>query len=77
MRTETRRDGPGGGLGRLTPREHEILREVSKGHDNRAIAQSLGVSVTTVRTHIQSILEKLEVHSKLEAMAKAIELGLE
>ncbi len=63
-------------LERLTPREKEVLRLMAEGHPSRSIAQELGISYTTVRTHIRSLGSKLAVHSKLEAIVKARELGL-
>jgi len=58
-------------LGELTPREKEILALMADGLDNRAIASRLSISFTTVRGHVQNILEKLDAHSKLEAVARA------
>ena len=63
-------------LDRLTPREKEVLRLMAEGYPSRAIAAELGISYTTVRTHIRSLGSKLAVHSKLEAVVKARELGL-
>jgi DNA-binding NarL/FixJ family response regulator len=63
-------------LERLTPREKEVLRLMAEGHPSRSIAAELGISYTTVRTHIRSLGSKLAVHSKLEAIVKARELGL-
>jgi DNA-binding NarL/FixJ family response regulator len=63
-------------LERLTPREKEVLRLMAAGGRSRAIAAELGISYTTVRTHIRSLGQKLGVHSKLEAIVKARELGL-
>jgi DNA-binding NarL/FixJ family response regulator len=63
-------------LERLTPREKEVLRLMAEGHPSRSIAEELGISYTTVRTHIRSLGSKLAVHSKLEAIVKARELGL-
>jgi DNA-binding CsgD family transcriptional regulator len=60
----------------LTQREREILRRVAAGASSRDIAGELGISYTTVRTHIRSLGRKLDVHSKLEAAAKARALGL-
>jgi len=60
----------------LTPREREVLRLVATGEATRSIAIRLGISYTTVRTHIRSLGRKLGVHSKIEAIAKARELGL-
>jgi DNA-binding NarL/FixJ family response regulator len=63
-------------LERLTPREKEVLRLMAEGLPSRGIAAELGISYTTVRTHIRSLGSKLAVHSKLEAIVKARELGL-
>jgi len=60
----------------LTQREREILTRVAAGASSRDIARELGISYTTVRTHIRSLGRKLDVHSKLEAAAKARALGL-
>jgi DNA-binding NarL/FixJ family response regulator len=56
---------------RLTERELEILTLLGGGLDNGAIAEKLYVSVTTVRTHIQHLLAKLGLHSRLEAAVLA------
>ena len=63
-------------LDRLTPREKEVLRLMAEGHPSREVAARMGISYTTVRTHIRSLGSKLAVHSKLEAIIKARELGL-
>jgi len=63
-------------LERLTPREKEVLRMMAEGTSSRDIANRLGISYTTVRTHIRSLGGKLGVHSKLEAIVKARELAL-
>lgn len=63
-------------LGELTPREKEILGLMAGGLDNRAIASRLSISFTTVRGHVQNILEKLDAHSKLEAVARAAQYAL-
>jgi len=62
-------------LERLTPREKEVLRLMAEGVASREIAKKLGISYTTVRTHIRSLGSKLGVHSKLEAIVKARELA--
>jgi DNA-binding CsgD family transcriptional regulator len=59
----------------LTSREAEILRWVAAGLPNKEVARTLGISLATVRNHIHSILEKLEVHSKLEAVSLAFRRG--
>jgi DNA-binding NarL/FixJ family response regulator len=60
----------------LTSRERAVLRMVATGLSSRAIASQMGISYTTVRTHIRSLGRKLDVHSKLEATVRARELGL-
>jgi DNA-binding NarL/FixJ family response regulator len=59
-------------LGRLSEREREILALLIRGYSNRRIAESCHLSVNTVRTHVQNVLVKLGVHSKLEAAALAV-----
>lgn len=63
-------------LKRLTRRERDVLRLMAEGYPSRSIAVELGISYTTVRTHIRGLGAKLAVHSKLEAILKARELGL-
>lgn len=60
----------------LTPREHEVLRLLAGGMASRQLAAHLGISRTTVRNHIRSILAKLGVHSQAEAVACAFRRGL-
>jgi two-component system, NarL family, nitrate/nitrite response regulator NarL len=52
----------------LTPREHHILELLDQGLETHEIVRRLGVSQSTVRTHIQNILSKLGVHTRLEAV---------
>jgi PAS domain S-box-containing protein len=56
----------------LTRREVEVLRLLADGVGTEEIADSLFISVTTVRNHVQNVLHKLDVHSKLEAVALAL-----
>jgi DNA-binding NarL/FixJ family response regulator len=56
-------------VGRLTRREREVLGHLAEGADNDAIAQRLVISPQTARTHIQNLITKLGVHSRLEAVA--------
>lgn len=60
----------------LSPRELEILQALVLGMDNREIADKYFISRETVRNHIKHIYEKLHVHSKSQAVAKAIKQGL-
>ena len=57
----------------LTDREREVLSLLTQGLSTRDIAQSLSISPSTARNHIQNILHKLHVHSRLEAVAYAFE----
>jgi DNA-binding NarL/FixJ family response regulator len=56
-------------LGHLTNRERQVLALLSRGADNRRIARELAISPETARTHIQNVLGKLGVHSRVEAAA--------
>lgn len=60
----------------LTDREREILTLLARGLSTNNIAQSLSISPATVRNHIRNILQKLRVHSRLEAVLYALEHGL-
>lgn len=60
---------------RLTRRELEILQLLARGLNNEAISKQLYISPTTTRNHIQNILGKLDVHSKLEAVTHAVRAG--
>ncbi len=64
-----------GGPPPLTAREREVLQWVAAGLQNKQIAQTLDLSLATVRNHIHNILEKLGVHSKLEAVSLAFRTG--
>lgn len=70
-RTEPWREGSD-----LTGRELEVLSLLVEGCTGPTIATRLGISRNTVRTHIQSILTKVQVHSRLQAVAFAVEEGL-
>ena len=60
----------------LTPRELEILKMLSKGLTNKQIGHALGISDNTVKNHVNSIIEKLEVSDRTEAATTAIQRGL-
>jgi two-component system NarL family response regulator len=57
---------------RLTDREMEVLKLVAKGMNNRDIAKKLFISENTVKNHIRNILEKLQLHSRMEAVVYAV-----
>jgi DNA-binding NarL/FixJ family response regulator len=60
----------------LSERERQVLAMLAHGWSNRRIAESCFLSLNTVRTHVQNVLVKLGVHSKLEAAALAVHQGL-
>lgn len=60
----------------LTPREREVLALLVQGADGNKAASALGISFNTIRTHVQSILTKLQVHSRLEAATFAVRHGI-
>lgn len=60
----------------LTPRELDILRLLVAGAGTVVISESLSVTTNTARRHINNILAKLGVHSRVQAAARAIELHL-
>jgi DNA-binding NarL/FixJ family response regulator len=60
----------------LTGREHEVLELLADGWATTAIAERLFLSLNTVRNHVQAILAKLGVHSRLEAVSKAAREGI-
>jgi two-component system NarL family response regulator len=64
----------------LTERELQVLRHVARGHSNREIAADLFISENTVKNHVRNNLEKLQLHSRMEAVfyavrEKLLELG--
>jgi two-component system, NarL family, nitrate/nitrite response regulator NarL len=63
-------------ISKLTLREKEVLALISHGANSRDIAMRLNVSSNTVRSHVQNILTKLQVHSRLEAAAFAVRHGV-
>ena len=63
-------------LNPLTPREQDVLAELTKGKSNREIASSLFVTEKTVKTHISNIFTKLEVQDRTQAALYAVKHGL-
>ncbi len=63
-------------IGALTPREKEVLGALAEGLSNKQIAAKLHMSVDTERTHMMNILNKLGVHSRLQALLFAARHGL-
>jgi two-component system nitrate/nitrite response regulator NarL len=54
---------------KLTPRQQEILEQISRGLSNKEIARLLGISTATVKNHVHHLLEKLSVHRRTQALA--------
>jgi DNA-binding NarL/FixJ family response regulator len=61
---------------KLTPREIEVLQALAMGLDNEGIAEKLNIALRTVRNHMSSVLNKLEVHSQLQALVFAARHGV-
>ncbi|MEU5093638.1 response regulator transcription factor [Streptomyces sp. NPDC020996] len=65
-----------GGPERLTERESEVLVMLARGKANKEIARELGIGQQTVKTYVSHIFDKLGVHSRTQAVAHALRLGL-
>ena len=63
-------------VAKLTPQETKLLGLIPQGYSYLNAAGQLGIAVNTVRNHIRSIYEKLHVHTKSEAVSKALRAGL-
>jgi DNA-binding CsgD family transcriptional regulator len=59
----------------LTVRELELLKWVAQGYSNKAIAKEMSISPNTVKYHMKSVLQKLSVQNRAEAVATAIRAG--
>lgn len=60
----------------ISPREREVLCALVRGDDTQQLARSLGISVATARSHVQSVLGKLGTHTRLGAVTTAVRVGL-
>ncbi|MFH1434425.1 MAG: response regulator transcription factor [Pseudomonadota bacterium] len=67
---------PGGRLGRLTPREKEILQLIAEGRTSSQIADDLFISVKTVETHRTNLMTKLDIHNTAGLVRFAVSVGL-
>jgi DNA-binding NarL/FixJ family response regulator len=63
-------------LAQITPREHDLLRALADGLSDQEIADRLAISVRTVQSHMLNVMEKLDVHSRLQALVAAVRHGL-
>ena len=63
-------------LEELTDREREILRLVSNGFSNKALADRLSLSTNTVKWHLRNIFEKLQISNRMQAVSVARHFGL-
>lgn len=70
-----RRPAPPDPLGPLSPREREVLDLVARGHSNRRIADELVIGEQTVKTHVSSILTKLDLQDRVQAVIFALRHG--
>ena len=68
--------GPAAAAAQITPREREVLSLVARGYGNNDIAGLMKISVLTVRTHRQRLMEKLGLRNAAEITAYAVKLGL-
>ena len=69
--------GPGDGVATLTARERDVLARVARGLPNRRIAEDLGITERTARTHVSNILAKLGLASRTQAALLAVQHGLD
>lgn len=60
----------------ISPREYEVLQEISKGLSNQEIADKLFISETTVKSHVSSLLMKLDARRRTQAVSNAKQIGI-
>lgn len=80
FRTDVLQGAPGPVQGEraaeLTERELEVVRLVAKGYSNKSVARELSISLSTVKTHLHHIFQKLEVQDRAQLIVKAIKEGI-
>lgn len=76
FKTMSKPDRTAGPALKLTDRELEVLRFVARGLSNRDVAAQLAISENTVKNHVRNILEKLQLHSRMEAVMYAVRAKL-
>jgi two-component system, NarL family, nitrate/nitrite response regulator NarL len=69
-------DAPGSALGTLSAREREILAFIARGDSNKVIARALDIAETTVKVHVQHILRKLQLTSRVQVAIYAAGRGM-
>jgi DNA-binding NarL/FixJ family response regulator len=73
---QARQTGPAAPAPELTPREREVLEQVTRGRSNKEIAAALAISENTVKNHLKNILEKLHLENRVQAATFALREGL-
>lgn len=73
LQAGTRREEPVSELDKLTPREKEIIDCLSRGESNKGIARTLDLAESTVKIHVQNVLKKLNLNSRVQAAVYAVE----
>lgn len=68
--------GRGSRAAELTAREHDVLQSLARGRTNREIGEALAISEDTAKKHMQSIIQKLSVSDRTQAVVRAMHLGL-
>ena len=66
------RDSAATSITPLSPRQTEVLNQIAKGHPNKWIARSLGISEQTVKNHVTSIMDKLDANDRTHAVVLAM-----
>ncbi|HAT32361.1 MAG TPA: DNA-binding response regulator [Janthinobacterium sp.] len=73
LQSGSQRDEPASDLDKLTPREKEIIDCLARGESNKGIARSLELAESTVKIHVQNVLKKLKLSSRVQAAVYAVE----
>ncbi len=73
LQAGTQREEPASDLDKLTPREKEIIACLARGESNKTIARTLDLAESTVKIHVQNVLKKLKLSSRVQAAVYAVE----
>jgi DNA-binding NarL/FixJ family response regulator len=76
LRRLSRSEPEGTAGANLTPRERDVLKLIALGKTNREIADTLSLTLSTVKTHVEHVIDKLGVSDRTQAAVRAIQLGL-